>query len=76
MTTSYNVDVSDGEVLLKYVIYLDVVWLQNTILDTVLLGILVKWKKGKMQCFGRVAIGGITGGILGVLFYIISPNTE
>lgn len=56
---------------MKYVIYLDVVWLQNTILDTVLLGILVKWKKGKMQCFGRVAIGGITGGILGVLFYII-----
>lgn len=70
MDTAYNVGVSDREVLLKYVIYLDVVWLQNTILDTVLLGVLAKWKKGSIQSLVRIVIAGMTGGIFSTIFYV------
>lgn len=66
---SYNVNVSDGEVLLKYVIYLDVVWAQNTILDMILLFFLAKCRKGKVKNWGRIITGGVAGGFFSTAYY-------
>lgn len=56
---------------MKYVVYLDVVWLENTILDILFLGFLVKCRKGCVKKWGRVIAGGIAGGFCAIAVYFV-----